>query len=329
MASYCPSCGAAVKPSTVFCPNCGANVNQPSAPVQQPQYTPPPQPVYAPVAPPKKSKNLLIIAVIAVVAIVIIAIAAIALAGNNSGSSNDNNDNNSNGTNSNDQLAMTVSSVKGYHSTSMISQPVAGNYLVIAYANITNKGVMTMVISPIYMKMVGSNDVEYSYSYDVDTFMPDSLASDRTMAIYCGFELPKGVTPKTLKYDDSTDKISVTIPSSVMDLTVPEFVKITLVGATNPATGPYPADAGNKYVTVTVEFTNLQSTEVTLNPLYFTLKTADGLTHDTDFAISPTVPDGLQGGANATMSVSYQVASGTTLTELVYDDYVSVITVAL
>jgi hypothetical protein len=102
MATYCPNCGSAVKPSTAFCPNCGAKINKPPAPVQQPQYAP--LPMSTPVAPPKKAKTLLIIAVVVVVAIVIIA-AAVALSGNSNstGTNDDNNSNNNNNNGSNNQ----------------------------------------------------------------------------------------------------------------------------------------------------------------------------------------------------------------------------------
>jgi hypothetical protein len=323
---YCPSCGTQVNPEATFCANCGTPMNQaplpPSGPVQ-----PAPPPVYA--APPPKgaSKKWLIIAVVAVVAIVIIAAVALALSGGSSGDTNNNN--NSNGSNSNSQLAMTISGVNGYRSDNMFMQPDEGNYFVIAYANLTNKGASTMYVSPISVTMIGSDGKSYEYTWMVDSFDSGNLSPDHTAPIWCGFELPKGVTPATLKYDDDIDNISVNIPSSLMNLTVQEFMKITLVSVTDPATGSFPADPGNKYVTVTIEVTNLRSVELTLNPLYFTLMTTDGLTHDPSYAISPTVPDGLQGGAKATMSVSFEVASGTSPNALVFDDGVSVITINL
>jgi hypothetical protein len=282
------------------------------------------------VAPPKKSKNLLIIAVIAVVAIVIIAIATIALAGNNSGSSNDNNTD-QNGTNSNDQLAMTVNSVRGYKSTNMFMQPEDGNQHVMVYANLTNKGLTTMWVSVIYLTLTDSNGGEHDLTLLVDVSTSNNLESDRTMALYCGFEIPKTATPKTLTYDDGTDKISVTIPSSIVNLVVPDFVKMTLVGVAPASSGNefLTPDAGNEYVNVTVKFTNLMGESMTLSVFDFTLKTDDGLTHDVTYDVDQTIPDGVQAGANTTLVLPFEIAISAAATELVYDDGVSVINITL
>lgn len=326
----CPRCGTPTNPGVAFCPNCGLALNAPVQPVQQ---IPPAQ--YAPpmAAKKKSDKTLLIVAVIVIIVIVVIAAAAAAMGGSNTSTNNSNNNNNSNNSNTatNTQLTMTVSNIKGYHPQTQYVQADDGNILVMVYANLTNNGAMTMYVSPIYLDLTCSDGNKYSWSYKGDYSTSDYLAHGRTMALYCAFEIPEGVTPTVLKYDDSTDSIGVAISSSIVDLKIHQYATITSVSVSDASSGNIyiTPDAGNKYVNVTLTLTNQMSSKLTLSPYYFTLETADGQTHDFTYDVNYVVPDGLQSGASSTIIVAFEISQSTTTTKLVYDDNINKLTVSL
>jgi hypothetical protein len=290
---------------------------------------------YASVPAKKSNKALLIVAVIAVVVIVIVAAAA-ALAGNKSSTNNSNNsganNNNANSnTATNSQIGMTVSSLRGYHSQEMYVQASEGNILVMVYANITNKGVMLMYVSPVYLTLKCSDGNSYSWSYKGDYFASKYLGSGESMAIYCTFEIPANVIPTTLRFDDSVDSINVAISTNIIDLTIHQYVTITNVSVSDTTSGNQfiTPDAGNKFVKVTLTLKNELSSELTLYTSYFKLYTSDGLTHDVTYLVDYTVPDGLQPGASATIVVAFEISQSTTPTKLLYNDYINSLTIQL
>lgn len=319
-----------------------------NAPVQQPLQAPP---VAPPLAKVKKKPNAALIIVVIVVVIVLL-ITAVALAGggntkaNNSGSVNTDNDgsttptNNGNtdttdttstATNSNSQITMSVSDVQAHHSTDMFDQAADGNILVIVYANITNNGVLPMYVSPLDFFLICSDGNSYSYSWKLDSFSSAELDHGKSMAIYCAFEIPQGITPKTLKYDDSTDSISVAISSSIIDLTYPQYVSITgasyaVVDSGNPYLTP---SAGNEFVQVTMTFKSNMPTTLTMSTYDFTLETSDGQTHHITYYVDPVIPDGLQYGASTTLKLTFEVSQSSMPTKLVYDDAVNNIIIDL
>ncbi len=324
----CPRCGLPTRDGATFCANCGASLNmvQPIAPPYQPVDMMPPMAA-------KKSNKLLIVAVIAVVAIVIIAAAVVMTNGNKASPNGTNGGSSNNDVNAatNTQLTLAVSSIKGYHSQTAYLQPKAGNMMVMVYANLTNNGAMSMYVSPVYMDLVCSDGITYSWSYTGDHSASDYLKHGNTMSIYCPFEIPKGVTPTTLKYDDNVDSISVTISSGIMDLTMPQYATITGVSVSDasPSSEYSTPDAGNKFVKVTLTLTNMLSSKLTLSPYYFTMETADGQTHDLSYEVDYTVPDGLQGGASSTVTIGYEISQSTTPTKLFFDDNIDNLVVTL
>lgn len=312
----CPKCGAPTKPGAGFCPNCGASLAaaMPMAPSLSAK---------------KKPNMLLIVAVIAVVAIVLIAAAAALSGGSTKATDNNNTNTNTDNTASNSQLAMSVSNIQAYHPTTLYAQADAGNILVYVYGNITNKGAMSMYVSPLSFYLIGSDGVSYTYTWLLDSFTSAYLDHDKSMAFYCGFEIPAGVTPKTIKYDDKTDSISVSVTSAIMDLNYPQYVDITdATFATVTSDNPYiTPDAGNEFVQVTMTFKSKMPSSLTMNPFYFTLETSDGQTHDVTYSIDPVVPDGLQPGASATIKLTYEISESAHPTKLMYDDFINRVTV--
>ncbi|MDW5563598.1 MAG: DUF4352 domain-containing protein [Methanomassiliicoccus sp.] len=272
---------------------------------------------------------MLIIGVVAAVVVLLIAAVAASLGGNTKAT--DKNNGSSDNTASNSQLAMTVSRIRGHHSADMMDQAADGNIIVMAYANITNNGATSTLVSALYLTLTCSDGKNYTTSWKGDTFTALRLDHAKSTAIYCAFEIPVGVTPTSLKFDDHTDSIIVPVTSSIIDLSYPQFAEISRVTHTDPLVySPYilPA-AGNKYVQVTLILKNDLATTLTLYGSYFKLETSDGQTHDITYSVSPMMPDDMQSGASAIIQVNFEVSQSSTPTKLLYDDYVNTVTVNL
>jgi hypothetical protein len=311
----CPKCGLPVEPGTAFCTNCGQAIN-----VQE-QSPPPTSPAPAASAKPARSgRNMLpIIAVIAVVAVVAIAAIALALGGGGSKAGDDGI------TNSNSHLSMTVNSANGYLSTEPYAQADEGNLLVMIYANLTNRDSTSKWISPFYLKLTCSDDIAYETSMMVDTFDSTQLSKNEKMDMYAAFEIPEGVTPKALTYDDGTNSITVDLPSGFADLTLPVYVNLEVVSITDADSGyiSFQPEEGNKFVNVTVKLTNLMGKLLDTEIYHFKLATADGQVHNPTIWVNPIIPDGLQPGAQATMVIPFEISVDTTPTQLQYNNFMS------
>ena len=314
----CPRCGTQISSPTSFCPNCGIQL---AAQVQQPrQYVPPtPQPQL-----PAKKSNATTYAVIAIVAIVIVAmIAVVALYGTGfGGNTSDNNDGESNNdiVNTDRPVGMVISSVRGYASTNSFSQPNEGNIFMKIAFNITNNAGTEINLNPNYFSILGSDGATYQYSWYVDYTMPDGLANKATTAIVLGFEIPKGMSPASLKFDDYYREKSVSVPSSAIDLTVPEIVHIEVVSMNySSGEGYYHPDDGNKYVVFEVKFTNKMDITIDRYRLYFDLLTSDGISHELEYGFYYGLPDGIQAGATVNYTFSFEIAESSSPTKLIYD----------
>ncbi len=317
----CPKCGLPVEPGTAFCTNCGQALKVPE---QSPQPTSPAP--NASVKPAKGGRNMLpIIAVIAVVAVVVIAAIALALGGGGSKAGGDGI------TNSNSHLTMTVNSAKGFLSTEPYAQADEGNILVMVYANLTNRDSTPKWISPFYLKLTCSDDIDYETSMLIDTFDSTELSRNEKMDMYAAFEIPEGVTPKALTYDDGTNSITVDLPSGFADLTLPVYVNVEIVSITDADSGyiTFQPDEGNKFVNVTVKLTNLMGKLLDTEVYHYKLATADGQVHNPTYKVTPSITDGLQPGAQATLVIPFEISLDTTPTQLLYNDYISRVNVTV
>jgi hypothetical protein len=313
----CSKCGLPTGPNVAFCTNCGQAV-------VSTDQTPPAQN-----APPKPSKNskktIMIVAVIAVVAVVAIAAIALALGGGGSKAGDEGI------TASNSNLSLTVNSAKGFLSTEPYAQADDGNILVMVYANLTNKDSTSKWITSFYLKLTGSDNIDYEASMLVDSSDSTELSRNEKMDMYAAFEIPEGVTPKALTYDDGTDSITVNLPSGFVDLTLPVYVNVEIVSITDADSGyvTFQPEEGNKFVNVTVKLTNLMGTVLDTEVYHYKLATADGQVHNPTYWVTPIITDGLQPGAQATLVIPFEISLDTTPTQLLYDDYISRATVTV
>lgn len=276
------------------------------------------------------SKKML--AIVAILLIVVVAIAA-ALSGGDTAAKDDGDKSDTlpDNTAANSKLAMSVSNIKAHHPTESIRQAADGNILIYVYGNITNKGIWSMFVSSLDFSLIGSDGIAYTYTVKLDSFTSASLAKGKSMAYYCGFEIPSGVTPKTIKFENGDSSISVNVKDSIIDLTYPQYVEISGISYETVESGnPYLVpDPGNRFVQVSMTLQSKMPKSLDLNPLYFTLETSDGLSHDYSYAITPVIPDGIQPGASTIIKVTFEISESAEPTKLIYDDHVNYLTMEI
>lgn len=83
-------------------------------------------------------------------------------------------------------------------------------------------------------------------------------------------------------------------------------------------------DAGNEYIMLKIEQTNLQSDTLTYPDLYWRLYTSDGLVHrPTGVMTNDDSPDGIQAGATVTYHVVFEISKSAEPVSLVWDTWPS------
>jgi len=88
-------------------------------------------------------------------------------------------------------------------------------------------------------------------------------------------------------------------------------------------------DEGNKFVNVTVKLTNLMGKLLDTEVYHYKLATADGQVHNPTYKVTPSITDGLQPGAQATLVIPFEISLDTTPTQLLYNDYISRVNVTV
>jgi hypothetical protein len=137
--------------------------------------------------------------------------------------------------------------------------------------------------------------------------------------------MPISVTPSTMTFTNGLfDKPSVTLTGVWSSTPVQQPSQIALKGisysAANSGNIYYVPDSGDRFINMTVTVTNARNASVTLNPFSFTIDGSDGSTYSKYVMLDDNVPDGLQAGASATVTIGYMIPTGTVPQALEYKD---------
>jgi hypothetical protein len=309
----CPRCGTENGDASKFCHNCALPLK-----TAEPVYKPPP--VYQRRALDGGDK-------IIIIAIVIIALLGIAALAGSFGSfmSQYKADNNSSTNTSSGSVALDASSVRPYLSGNLYMQPTDGDQFVMVNLNLTNHLSSSTDLNPFYFTMTGSDGLVYDHTWKVSDSMASQVTSGSTAPISICFEIPAGVTPSTLTFTNGLfDRPSITLTGVWSSVPVQQPSQIVLKGASYSAANSgniyYMPDPGDQFINITVTVTNARNSSVTLNPYSFTIDGSDGSTYSKYVLLDDTVPDGLQAGASAKITIGYMIPTGTFPRSLEYQD---------
>lgn len=94
-------------------------------------------------------------------------------------------------------------------SAQLVNDPASGQQpLVVVRLNITNSGPEALSLTAWFFKLTGSDGTSY-FHWSSGFSMPTSVGSGGTGAVTVVYQLPSGVTPKQLVYNDILNIVSV------------------------------------------------------------------------------------------------------------------------
>jgi hypothetical protein len=96
-------------------------------------------------------------------------------------------------------------------------------------------------------------------------------------------------------------------------------VTLSMIDMVDPAEGALPADPGNRYVQVTVAFSNEAGGDVALEPSDFQLLGDDGSYYDYSEYATAAMPSVVTDGGSATLTLGFEVPETVTPVKLVYN----------